>query len=80
MSPFVQHIITSICMKNNQLYQCIILHNRCKIVLYDKYKLIPKFLVDFQGMFDLEDGKKEAIPYEYYTLENILLTNTMVPI
>ena len=78
LSPQLQKI-SSICKKNNQLYACTIYHKRRKIVLRDSFKLISKPLRDFQKMFQLPEGKKEAIPYDYYTVDNILL-DKMIPI
>ena len=53
--------------------------NEESFVHRDSFKLISKPLRDFQKMFQLEEGKKEAIPYDYYTVDNILL-DEMVPI
>ena len=72
--------ISSICKKDNQLYSCVIFHRNRMIVLRDSFKLISKPLKDFQRMFDLCEGKKEAIPYDFYTVDNINEEHTMVSI
>ena len=79
MSRYIRNIST-ICKKNNQLYTCLIYHRKRKIMLRDSCKLIAAQLKDFQKMFHLSSGKKEAIPYDYYTEDNILLAEEMVDI
>ena len=52
--------ISMICIKENLVY-----------AVKNSYKVIVP-LKDFKKMFDLSQGKKEAIPYEFYTMENIV--------
>jgi hypothetical protein len=60
------------CEKDNSLYSVKIKYKKCVIELRDSYKLLPFALAEFQSNFNLptEFGKKEAIAYDYYTLEN----------
>ena len=63
--------IQSVMKKNNLVYGCTIRHKGRKINLRDSYKLIQAPLGDFAKMFDLDEGKREAIPYNFYTMETI---------
>ena len=49
-------------------------------MLRDSCKLIAAQLKDFQKMFHLPSGKKEAIPYDCYTEDNILLGDELIDI
>lgn len=64
--------ITSVCDKDNQIYNVIINYKKIEIELRDSFKLIPFALGKFGKEFDLpmEYRKKEAIAYNYYTHAN----------
>lgn len=66
--------------ERHQLYTCTIFHRKRKVILRDSFKVIAKPLRDFKKMFQLADGKKEAIPYDYYTVDNIFYDDEMVDI
>ena len=72
----VRHLykVMSVCKKDNLLYGVTILHRRMKINLKDTYKIIPHKLLDFEKLFDLPEGKKEAMPYTFYNHDNIMST------
>ena len=57
--------------KNNLLYSSTICHKGREIKLRDSYKLIQSPLSGFSKMFDLDMSKREAIPYNFYTVETI---------
>ena len=70
ISPYINTII-GVVKKDGLYYRCDIIHNKLKITFRDTYKLIVHPLQDFQKMFYLDVGKKEAILYKYYTRWNI---------
>ena len=63
--------IRSVMKKNNLIYGCAIYHKGRQIKLRDSYKLIQAPLADFSKMFDLDMSKREAIPYNFYTMETV---------
>ena len=70
--------IADVCQKENLLYTATIFHKGVEIILKDSYKLIQHPLRDFKKLFNLEEGKKEAIPYNFYTRENIILDRALI--
>lgn len=64
--------ITKKCEKDNQIYNVIVSYKGKEVELRDSFKIIPFALSKFQKEFNLpkEFGKKEAIAYNYYTIEN----------
>ena len=62
--------IKSVCKKDGQIYNAVVYHNRKTVELRDSYKLIPFALSKFSSQFNLDNAKKEAINYTYYTPEN----------
>ena len=64
--------ISSVCKKNNQLYNVVCYYKNQRIEFRDSFKLISIALHNFQKNFDLdkEFAKLEAINYDYYTEEN----------
>ena len=60
------------CEKDKIVYNCMLLYKGREVELRDSYKIIPFRLEQFQKEFSLpkEFGKKEALAYEYYTVEN----------
>ena len=62
--------IKSVCKKDGQIYNVVVSYNKKNIELRDSYKLIPFALSKFSSQFNLNNSKKEAINYTYYTQEN----------
>lgn len=64
--------IQDICEKDNQLYSVTVQYNKKKVILKDSFKMIPFALSKFAKSFELGDkyAKKEAIAYDYYTVQN----------
>ena len=68
------------CEKDNQLYNVNIKFRGRNYQFRDSLKLAPMKLSEFQASFGLDSdlNKKEAIAYEYYTVNNICDTRTYV--
>jgi len=68
------------CEKDNQLYNVPIKFKGRNYQFRDSLKLAPMKLSEFQASFGLDSdlNKKEAIAYEYYTVNNICDTRTYV--
>jgi hypothetical protein len=64
--------ISSVCKKNNQLYNVVCYYKNKKVEFRDSYKLASMPLSDFQKNFNLDNkfNKLEAINYNFYTKEN----------
>jgi hypothetical protein len=60
------------CEKDKQIYNVVVMYKGREIELRDSCKIIPFTLAKFQKEFNLpkEFGKKEAIAYDYYSIEN----------
>lgn len=65
--------IENICDKDNNIYSVNIIYKKVKIILKDSYKVFANKLEKFGTAFNLpaEIRKKEAIGYDYYTMETI---------
>ena len=63
--------ISNICKKDGNIYSVEIQFKKYKIELIDSFKLLPFALSKFNKNLDLPEkyNKKEAINYEYYTLD-----------
>lgn len=65
--------ISDICKKDGQIYSVNLSFKGHKIQLIDSFKLLPFGLSQFNENLGLPEkyNKKEAIDYEYYTVENV---------
>lgn len=64
-------LIEKSCKKDGLYYEYTVKYEGNKIILRDSYKMINVGLAKFKDMFDLHNGKEEAINYTFYDFENI---------
>ena len=63
-------VMKDLVRKNGKLYSLGTNYRGVEMMLKDSYKIIDSALSQFHKMFGTPN-KKEAIPYKYYTLQNI---------
>ena len=58
-------------IKDGKMYSVDVLHMGIKTKWIDTYKLVSEPLRNFTKMFNLDVGKKELMPYSFYTVDNV---------
>jgi len=66
----LQEVIGAV-IKNGKMYSVNVLQFSVKTQWIDTYKLVSEPLRKFNKMFDLDVGKKELLPYSFYTIDNV---------